>query len=81
MIHWNKIERSLAADYRTTFRLMMREARYWIICSESLLLIVHKNCIFRSKYGTDIVIKIYDNGETCLHTAINKAEEASIESS
>ena len=59
MIKWNKIERSLVQDYRTTFRLMMREAK--------------------SRYGTDIINKVFENGETCLHTAVNKAEETSVE--
>merc|ERR1712126_189264 len=33
----------------------------------------------KHKYGNDIVNKVYENGETTLHTAVIKGEETSVE--
>ena len=32
------------------------------------------------KHGVDVVNRVFDNQETCLHTAINKAEQAAVDS-
>ena len=34
----------------------------------------------KAKHGDDIVNRVFDNQETCLHTAINKAEQAAVDS-
>jgi len=34
----------------------------------------------RELYGKNVINKLFDNGETILHTAVIKAEEASVES-
>ena len=34
----------------------------------------------REIYGKDIINKIHDNGETLLHTAVNKGDKASVDS-
>jgi len=33
----------------------------------------------KAKHGDDIVNRVFDNQETCLHTAINKAEQAAVD--
>jgi len=33
----------------------------------------------REIYGKDIINKIHDNGETLLHTAVNKGDKASVD--
>ena len=44
---------------------------------ETVRLLLKKS---RDIYGKDIINKIHDNGETLLHTAVNKGDQASVES-
>ena len=84
MILWNRIGKDIYQSYRDTLRLMIKKARELygknVINKERIyeiqILIGHQNCILIGQNSK----KLFDNGETILHTAVIKAEEASVES-